>query len=269
MSVLRKALTLTLLALVALGFLWPFFVPTDELADKASWFFLAASPLTLLLVIVLITQEELGSKKIALLGILTALIAALRPLGIGAIGIEPMWFALIIASRAMGPTFGFLLGTLSMGLSALLTGGIGPWLSYQIFAAALIGWGTAVIPAKLRGLKEVVTLIFYGILASIFFGIAMDLQFWPWTLGPGTELSYLPGAAVIENLDRFFTYHFISALAWDIPRAILTSTLLALAARPMLGALRRADETTRFVSHAEMEKIKNSLSLSHVRGDHR
>jgi energy-coupling factor transport system substrate-specific component len=259
MTGFRKVLVVTLISLAALGFLWPFFVPTDEMADKASWFFLAASPLTLLLVIVLITQEELGSKKIALLGILTALIAALRPLGIGAIGIEPMWFALIIAARAMGPTFGFLLGTLSMALSALLTGGIGPWLSYQIFAAALIGWGTTVIPNKLRGIKEVVALIFYGILAAAFFGVAMDLQFWPWTLGPGTQLSYLPGAAIVENLDRFFTYHFISALAWDIPRAILTSILLAFAARPMLSALRRADETSRFVSHLEMEQIKSAL----------
>lgn len=259
MSGVRKGLLLTLISLSGLGFFWPFFVTTQEMADRASWFFLAASPLTLLLVIALITQEELGSKKIALLGILTALIASLRPLGIGAIGIEPMWFALIIASRAMGPTFGFLLGSLSMAFSALLTGGIGPWLSYQIFAAALIGWGTTVIPTKLRGAKEVIALILYGIFAAAFFGIAMDLQFWPWTLGPGTQLSYLPGAALGENLDRFFTYHFISALAWDIPRAILTTVLLSLAARPALTALRRADETSRFVSQKEMEQIKSAL----------
>lgn len=256
---LRSGLLSLLVSFTFLGFLWPFFVPTDEMAERASWFFLAASPLTLLLVVILISQEELGSKKIALLGILTALIAALRPLGIGAIGIEPMWFALIIASRAMGPTFGFLLGTLSMALSALLTGGIGPWLSYQVFAAALIGWGTTLIPSKLRGRKEVLAVILYGICAALFFGILMDLQFWPWTLGPGTELSYLPGAALSENLNRFFTYHFISALAWDIPRAILTSILLAIAAHPMLAALRRADETIRFVSHDEMEKIKSEL----------
>lgn len=257
--VVRRALISSLISMAALGFFWPFFVPTDEMADKASWFFLAATPLIMILVVVLVTQEELGSKKIALLGILTALIAALRPLGIGAIGIEPMWFALIIASRAMGPTFGFLLGTLSMALSALLTGGIGPWLSYQIFAAALIGWGTILIPAKLRGMQEVSALIFYGIIAAGFFGIAMDLQFWPWTLGPGTELSYLPGAALIENLDRFFTYHFISALAWDIPRAILTTILLSIATKPMLTALRRSDETSRFVSESEMQAIKNQL----------
>ena len=255
----RRTLISLLISLAALGFFWPFFVPTNEMAEKASWFFLAATPLILLLVIVLVTQEELGSKKIALLGILTALIAALRPLGIGAIGIEPMWFALIIAARAMGPTFGFLLGTLSMALSALLTGGIGPWLSYQIFAAALIGWGTIFIPAKLRGAKEIIALIFYGILAAGFFGIAMDLQFWPWTLGPGTELSYLPGGALAENLDRFFTYHFVSALAWDIPRAVLTTILLSIATKPMLTALRRSDEISRFVTEQEMRELKSQL----------
>jgi energy-coupling factor transport system substrate-specific component len=259
MMMVRRALISLLILLATFGFFWPFFVPTDSMADKASWFFLAAIPLIMLLVVVLITQEELGSKKIALLGILTALIAALRPLGIGAIGIEPMWFALIIAARAMGPTFGFLLGTLSMALSALLTGGIGPWLSYQIFAAALIGWGTILIPRSLRGAREVIALIFYGIIAAAFFGIAMDLQFWPWTLGPGTELSYLPGAALTENLDRFFTYHFISALAWDIPRAVLTTILLSIATKPMLTALRRSDEISRFVTEQEMRKLKNQL----------
>lgn len=118
-----KALVIApLIAFSFLGFIWPFFAPTENVADKASWFFLMSIPVAVLLIIALISQEELGSKNIAFLGVLTALVAALRPLGIGAIGIEPMWFALILASRAMGPTFGLLLGALSMSLSALLTG---------------------------------------------------------------------------------------------------------------------------------------------------
>lgn len=246
---------LTLIAFSIFGFIWPFLVPNQSLADKASWFFLATTPIAIGLIVALISQEELGSKKIALLGTLTALIAALRPLGIGAIGIEPMWFALILASRAMGPAFGFLLGSLSMLLSALLTGGVGPWLSYQVCAAALIGCGVAIIPAKVRGGREVVALILYGVLASAFFGIAMNLQFWPWALGSGTELSYLPGGGLSENLSRFFTYHFVSSLAWDIPRAILTATLIALGAKPILGALRRLQIQSRFTDHSELAAI--------------
>lgn len=238
-----------------LGFLWPFLVPNQGLADKASWFFLASTPFAIALIVTLVSQAELGSKKIALLGTLTALIAALRPLGIGAIGIEPMWFALILASRAMGPTFGFLLGALSMLLSALLTGGVGPWLAYQVCAAALIGSGVALIPAQLRGKREIFALSIYGIFASALFGIAMNLQFWPWTLGSGTELSYLPGAPISENLSRFFTYHFVSSLAWDIPRATLTAILIAVAAPPVLGALRRLQARSRFVDRTEFEAI--------------
>jgi energy-coupling factor transport system substrate-specific component len=216
-----------------------------------------------LLLISLIASDDLGSKNVAFLGILSALVAALRPLGIGAIGIEPMWFALILAARVMGPTFGFLLGALSMLLSALLTGGIGPWLGYQVFAAAVIGFGTALIPMKIRGRAEIFALALYGAIAAEVFGIMMDLQFWPWALGSETELSYLAGAPIAENLDRFFSYHFLSALAWDIPRAIITVILILIAGKPALNALRRARHRAAFVTEVEFKELAN------VRSNHR
>lgn len=260
---MRKFLIGVLIPLAITGFIWPFLVPTEEMADRASWFFLASTPVIAILIITLIAQADLGSKNIAFLGILTALIAALRPLGIGAIGIEPMWFALILSARVMGPTFGFLLGAMSMTLSALLTGGIGPWLSYQVFAAALIGFGIGVVPRNLRGKTELVALALYGACAAEFFGIAMDLQFWPWSLGSGTQLSYVAGAPISTNLAHFFQYHFISALAWDIPRAIITVTLIAIAGRAALGALRRARTTAAFATPAEF------VELTDVRLHHR
>jgi energy-coupling factor transport system substrate-specific component len=258
-----KRLSLVGLTLLAgLGFTWPFIVPTQALADKASWFFLASAPIIVGLIVFLITSDDLGSKNVAFLGILSALIAALRPLGIGAIGIEPMWFALILAARVMGPTFGFLLGTFSMLLSALLTGGIGPWLSYQVFAAALIGFGVGVIPRRISGKLEIAALAVYGIFAAEFFGIAMDLQFWPWSLGSGTELSYVAGAPLAENVSNFFTYHFISALAWDVPRATITAVLILIAGKSALNALRRARHRASFATHAEFQELAN-VRLNH------
>jgi energy-coupling factor transport system substrate-specific component len=254
---IRKSILAALVTTTIAGFIWPFFAPTDSAADKASWFFLAAAPIAISLVLLLLTQNELGSKNIAFLGILTALIAAIRPLGIGAIGIEPMWFALILASRAMGPSFGFLLGAMSMLLSALLTGGIGPWLSYQIFAAALIGYLTGVIPSHLRGRLEIFALAIYGAIAAEFFGILMDLQFWPWTLGRSTQLSYRPGAPLSENVSHFFSYHFISALAWDIPRALVTVVLISITGKAVLQALRRARQKAAFVSASEFTSLTN------------
>jgi len=254
---MKKLTVSALLIAVSLGFFWPFLVTNQSLAHKASWFFLATTPLVVGLILILISEDQLASKNIAFLGILAALIAAMRPLGIGAIGIEPMWFALILAARAMGPIFGFLLGALSMTLSALLTGGIGPWLSYQIFAAALIGFGVGVIPERVRGRWEIFLLCIYGALAAEFFGIAMDLQFWPWSLGSGTELSYRAGAPIRENLSHFLHYHFISALAWDIPRAIFTALLIVIAGKASLNALRRARNKAAFATHAEFQELTN------------
>ena len=246
-----------------LGFIWPFLVSSTQAAHWASWFFFAATTFTVLLLVALIAADDLGSKNVAFLGILSALVAALRPLGIGAIGIEPMWFALILAARVMGPTFGFLLGALSMLLSALLTGGVGPWLGYQVFAAAAIGFGSGVIPKKIRGRIELFLLAIYGAIAAEVFGIMMDLQFWPWALGTETKLSYIAGAPIAENINRFFSYHFLSALAWDIPRATITVVLIAIAGKPALNALRRARHRAAFVTQIEFKELAN------VRSNHR
>jgi energy-coupling factor transport system substrate-specific component len=262
MKFLRYASISLLIPSTLIGFLWPFLVTSQSLANKAEWFFLISTTISIFLIVSLVATDDMGSKNVAFLGILVALVAALRPLGIGAIGIEPMWFALILASRVMGPTFGFLLGALSMTLSALLTGGIGPWLGYQVFAAAIIGVGVAIIPRNLRGKSELALLAFYGAVAAELFGILMDLQFWPWSLGSGTELSYQVGAPIGENLSRFFSYHFISALAWDIPRALITVTLILIAGKPTLNALRRARHKAAFVSHVEFEELAN-VRLNH------
>jgi energy-coupling factor transport system substrate-specific component len=189
----------------------------------------------------------LDAKSVALLGVLSALIAALRPLGAGAVGIEPMWFILILSARVFGASFGFLLGMISMFVSALLTGGIGPWLGYQVFAAAWIGLLAGSLPKILRGGREIIMLIFYAIFASAAFGILMDLQFWPWALGSSTQLSYLPNGDISENVSRFITFHFATSMAWDIPRAIFTSILIAFAGNAVLSALRRTRTRAAFL----------------------
>jgi len=260
--VLRKSAISLLVPIALLGFIWPFFVTEKSQSHHAGWFFLAASFISVALTVILVANDDLGSKNVAFLGILSALIAALRPLGIGAIGIEPMWFALILSARVMGPTFGFLLGAISMLLSALLTGGIGPWLGYQVFAAALIGFGVGLIPQKILGRFEIILLAIYGAVASEFFGIMMDLQFWPWSLGSGTELSYRAGAPLSENISNFISYHYISALAWDIPRAILTVVLISIAGKSALNALRRARHKAAFVTEVEFRELAN-VRLNH------
>ena len=243
-------------AISALGFIWPFLI--SEKQGHPQWIFLLAAPCALLLLMISVSNKELDSKSIALLAVLSALIAALRPMGTGAVGIEPMWFVLILSARVFGPSFGFLLGTISMFLSAILTGGLGPWVAYQSFAAGWIGLGVALIPRNLRGKAEISALALYGIIAAAFFGIAMDLQFWPWALGLDTQLSYIPQGDIVTNLHRFIIFHFATSMAWDIPRAILTSVLIIISAPAILGALRRTKFKAAFVTPIEFVESKSA-----------
>ena len=210
----------------AFGFLWPFF--TDQ---SNGWFLYVSAPIALALIAYSLHRKKLDARAIALLAVLSALMAALRPLGAGALGIEPMWFLLIIAASVYGATFGFILGITGVLTSALLTAGFGPWLAYQAFAAAWIGLLAAFIPRRWS--------LVSAIIGSMLFGVLMDLQFWPFTFGSTTQLSYLPGASVSENLHRFLTYHFATSMAWDIPRAITTATLIVIAGGAVTNALER------------------------------
>jgi energy-coupling factor transport system substrate-specific component len=233
--------------LSAAGFLWPFFFVGKNL-PQTQLFFWGAMAFSLVAVVLQISSQQLDAKSVALLGVLSALIAALRPLGAGAVGIEPMWFVLILSARVFGASFGFLLGMISMFVSALMTGGVGPWLGYQVFAAAWIGLLAGSLPKKTRGGYEILMLICYSIFAAGLFGILMDLQFWPWALGSSTQLSYLPNGDLSENVARFITFHFATAMAWDVPRAIFTSTLIAFTGGAVLSALRRTHTRAAFMA---------------------
>jgi energy-coupling factor transport system substrate-specific component len=250
----QSRIVLAFTSLIALaGFLWPFFY-----VGNLHWIFVIAIAASAFLLISEVGIGSIDAKSIALLGVMSAFITLLRPLGAGAAGLEPIWFALIIAARVFGPSWGFLLGITSMTTSALLTGGVGPWLAYQVFAAGWIGLLAGSLPQKfagklIRGATEKFLLIIVGIFAAFAFGILMDLQFWPWVLGSNTQLSYIPGGALSENISRFITFHFASSMAWDIPRAILTSTLIAVTATPFLSALRRTYYKAAFLTPIEFK----------------
>jgi energy-coupling factor transport system substrate-specific component len=233
----RSVLAIASLFSIA-GFVWPFFYAGEDL-PRTQFFFWIAIFAAIVLVILEISSAGLDAKSVALLGVLAALISALRPLGAGAVGIEPIWFVLILSARVFGASFGFLLGIISMFASALLTGGLGPWLGYQMFAAAWIGMAAGLLPKKVSGKSEMGMLLVFGACAAGVFGLLMDLQFWPWALGSNTQLSYIPGGSISENFGRFITFHFASAMAWDIPRAIFTCVLIGFTGPAVLSALRR------------------------------
>lgn len=255
----RSIVTLVIASTIsAYCFLWPFFLNAHSSAHhlNSQIFSLVGVPVALVVLIVEISNQRLDAKSVALLGVLAALTAALRPMGAGAVGIEPMWFVLILSARVFGPAFGFILGILAMFVSAFITGGFGPWLAYQMFAAGWVGLGAGLLPQhfgrwRVRGKFEVAVLALYGIFASMLFGLLMDLQFWPWALGANTQLSYVAGASIATNAHRFIIYHFASSMAWDVPRAFVTSVLTVITAPAVLFAMRRTKRRASFLTPIE------------------
>ncbi|MGA7269854.1 MAG: ECF transporter S component, partial [Acidimicrobiia bacterium] len=179
------------------------------------------------------------AKTVAMLGVLSALGAALRPLGAGTGGIEPIFFLIILAGRAFGPGFGFLLGSTTLLTSAFLTAGVGPWLPYQMMAAAWVGLGAGLLPPA-RGRRELAMLAGYGAVSSVLFGLLMNLSFWPFTLGADTALSFVAGGTLAENLHRFLLFSLATSLGWDLGRALTTVVCIVLLGPLVMRALERA-----------------------------
>lgn len=236
----------TLIGLVA--FFWPFLAQPGSSAvahsSDAPWIFAAVLPLVLLVVVAQISDGGMDAKALALLGVLAAVIAILRPLGAGMAGIEPIWVVLILGARVFGPGFGFSLGALSLLASGLLTGGVGPWLPFQMLAAAWVGLGAGLLP-PLRGRAELALLAGYGFLAGLGYGLLLNLWFWPF-IADGTQIAFVPGGPIGENLVRWFAFTVSTSLAFDIPRAVLTAALIAILGAPVLLALRRVARRAAF-----------------------
>lgn len=258
---LRPRATLALLLATVVGlaaFTWPLLVDADSsLAHLNDAPLLFAVLLLLVLAVVLaeIADGGIDAKAVALLGVLTAVGAALRPLGTGIAGLEPVFFLLVLSGRALGPGFGFVLGATTLTASALITGGVGPWLPFQMLAAAWVAAGAGLLPwPRLRGWRELALLAAYGAVAGLLYGLALNLSFWPFTLGGETALSFVAGDPLLDNLRRFITFSLVTSMGFDVPRAVLTATLVALTGRPLLRALRRADRRAAFTAPVRFER---------------
>ncbi|WP_354644910.1 ECF transporter S component [Kitasatospora camelliae] len=261
----RSAAALGLVSVIGAGaFGWPLFAaPGSDLAGHsadAPWLFALLLPLLLAVVVAQIAEGRtagggsagLDAKAVAMLGVLAAAGAALRPLGAGTAGLEPMFFLMVLAGRALGPGFGFVLGALTLFSSGLLTGGVGPWLPFQMLAMGWVCLGAGLLPgaARLRGRAEAALLAGYGAVASVAYGTVMNLQGWPYLAGTSSSVSFVPGDPLGANLARFAAYCLTTSLGWDLPRAALTAVLCLTAGPAVLRALRRATRRAAFTAPA-------------------
>ena len=75
-----------------------------------------------------------------------------------------------------------------------------------------------------------------------------------------SDISYVAGAPLTENLGRFVAFTLVTSLGFDIPRALTTAALVAVAARPVLLALRRAARRAEFGAVPEFAPQDGTMS---------
>ncbi len=180
--------------------------------------------------------RRLDSRRLALLAALAAIDSALRLALVSGIGgFSPIFLPILCAGYALGPSFGFLTGATSLFLSALVTGGVGPWLPYQVFAAGWVGLGAGLAG---RATRSVLVLAAVGLLAGYGFGIAMDT--WDWTFFSGSPgVGWTVGLSPGESLARFTRFYLATSLVYDTFRALGNAAMILLFAPALLAALRR------------------------------
>jgi energy-coupling factor transport system substrate-specific component len=247
-----NAATLVLSSLIGvLAFLYPFFQSQAQTArapgavahsQDALFMFVATIVLSLGAVMgnMVGSNGGLNAKMVAALGVLTAVNAVLRAVP-GPVGFSAMFALPILAGYCYGGTFGYLLGTLSMAVSALLGAGIGPWLPYQMFTIGWMGLSSAWLP-KLRARPriEVIVLAAWGLVWGVAFGFVMNVWFWPFVYDPTQAGMYWqPGAGPWEAFRRYLVFYVVTSSWWDVGRALGNVVMIALFGVPVLRLLRR------------------------------
>jgi energy-coupling factor transport system substrate-specific component len=255
----RSGLVLAVASLAGLLMLaWPLLVRSSQGGQVGPPFvFLALLPVVIVVMLAEVTEGGLDPRVLAVLGVLSAVNAVLRGLSPGTGGVELVFFVLILAGRVFGPGFGFVLGCTSLFASALLTGGVGPWLPFQMLCSAWVGMGAGLLPRRATGRAEIALLASYGVVAAYAYGLLLNLSSWPFVLGisvPGhTGLSFVPGDPLGDNLHRFLVYTLITSTgSFDTGRAITNAVAIVVLGPAVLSTLRRAARRVEIVGSVDI-----------------
>jgi energy-coupling factor transport system substrate-specific component len=250
-----NAAILAVASLIGLvSFLYPFFVPrqSEEFgamahAQDAPLIFMLLVVLCLGAVLSALAGGMMNAKLIAVLGILTAANAVLRGVP-GPGGMTLVFLLPILCGYAYGPTFGFLLGVFSIGVSGFLGFGVGPWLPYQMFATGWVGMLSGWLPRwPDHPRSEALMLAVWGLISGLVFGALMNVWFWPYVFTSSqSQMYWQPGLSLVETLQRYAVFYAVTSLWWDLVRAIGNFVLLLLLAAPVLRLLRRFQQRFHF-----------------------
>lgn len=249
-------LVLVMSAIGLVSFLYPFFLPalsgTDARSQRAGietpLLFTALGGLCLLVIVLELqgstaTVDHGASKLVALLGVLVAVDATLRLIPT-VLGASPIFFLIIMAGFSFGANFGFLMGALTLLVSALITGGLGPWLPFQMLGAGWIGMTAGWLPHAENpgGRRDIATLAVFGALWGLLYGVILNLTEWPFA-APGLReqagLYWVAGMSLSETISTYTGFYLTTSLVYDSFRAVANVVLILALARPVLRLFER------------------------------
>jgi energy-coupling factor transport system substrate-specific component len=266
----RTTIVLTITSLIGVAaFLSPFWLARTQTTGADRTAHGGDAPLLFAVIgvfclVVLLIETGGGAdpdaKRVALLGVLVAANAALRLIP-GIFGASPIFFLPICVGFVWGSSFGFLLGAASIAVSGLLTGGIGPWLPFQMMTLGWVGLTAGLLPGRrvppspnpslVRGRGELsppsatqslIALAIFAALWGFLFGAIMNLWFWPFAAPASpaeSGLYWAPGLGVGETVRRYLVFYGATSAVYDAFRAAGNVAMFALFGRPVLLLLLR------------------------------
>lgn len=227
------------------AFVYPFWLPSSSFVNEAHggdapmWAALIGG----LVVVALALEVRRGTMNgatIAVLAVLSTIAGLLRLVELPGNN-AGIFFMVILAGVAFGPRFGLLLGITAMVTSAFITGGLGPWLPFQMLGLGWLGAGAGLlgrVTERLDARIEVVLVAAYGWLAGFLYGALLNLWSWPFLRGEGPTLWH-PGLGFVETIEHYWSYYFATSLAWDAAGALFNGLLILATGRALLPSLRR------------------------------
>lgn len=178
-----------------------------------------------------------ASRIVVLLGVLVAIDATLRLIP-SLLGASPIFALIMLVGYVFGARIGFVMGVMTLLLSAAVTAGIGPWLPFQMLCAGWIGMGAGWLPHD-RGRSS---LIVFGAATGFAFGAVMNLYSWPYAAPGSTSdvgLYWNPTLNLFESLQRYASFYLATSLLHDATRAAANVIILLILGQPVIRLLQR------------------------------
>lgn len=204
--------------------------------------------LCLAVLLVELQGQAAGAKTVAALGIMVAATATLRFIEVaipGPAGFSPIFAPIILGGYVFGARFGFLLGAMTMLVSAFMTAGVGPWLPYQMFTAGWVGLTAGWLPHLKRGRGELFLLLGFAFGWGLLYGAIMNLYTWPYFAGDSAT-TWAPGVGVADTIRRYAAFYVTTSLLWDSAAAVGNVILILALGLPTVKALDRFQSRMHF-----------------------